>query len=183
MGPGPSQRGPAPSPMTRAGRRRGGGRRGSHLSALGGRSACGGGWLAISGAHCPPGTPFAAQGLGGATATALRALYHALPSLPLHLEEAAATSAFPLRLLAPAARGVPGGLIKFDLFFFRQSSTPRRPGALRPLPPSPAPGAALGRVRAPRAPGCGPRPGRLGGGVAPAAELGGGGVSGAPRSP
>ena len=39
-------------------------------------------------------------------------------SLPLHLEGAVATSTFPLRLLAPAVRGVPGGLTKFDLFFF-----------------------------------------------------------------
>lgn len=43
---------------------------------------------------------------------------HAWPCLPLDLEEAAATSVFPLGLLAPAACRVPGGLIKFDLFFF-----------------------------------------------------------------
>lgn len=56
--------------------------------------------------------------------TALSVLDHAWLSLPLHLEEAAATSAFPLQLLAPAARGVPGGLIKFDLFLSVKVSPP-----------------------------------------------------------
>lgn len=60
---------------------------------------------------------------------------HAWPCLPLDLEEAAATSVFPLGLLAPAACRVPGGLIKFDLFFFfsRQSISPPPPPARRPL--------------------------------------------------
>lgn len=99
---------------------------------LGGRSACGGGCLQISGAHSPHQIPFAALCLG-ATLTVLSALDHAWPCLPLHLEEAAATSVFPLGLCAPAARRVPGGLIKFDLFFFfsRQSISP-------PPPPGPA---------------------------------------------
>lgn len=67
--------------------------------------------------HSPQQTPLTTLCLG-AMVTALSGFDHAWLSLPLLLEEAAATSAFPLQLLAPAARGVPGGLIKFDLFFF-----------------------------------------------------------------
>lgn len=73
--------------------------------------------------HSPQQTPLTALCLG-AMVTALSVLDHAWLSLPLHLEEAAATSAFPLQLLAPAARGVPGGLIKFDLFLSVKVSPP-----------------------------------------------------------
>lgn len=110
----------------------------------------------------------------GATVTA--ALDHAWLSLsPLHLEGAAATSTFSLRFLAPAARGVPGGLIKFDLFFFfRQSITPhhhlRAPRPLFPVLPSLGESFSLSpepRVAKRRA-----KPGRQNGGVPLAAECG-----------
>lgn len=73
-----------------------------------------------SAAHTPHQTPLAAL-CSGAFITAPSASDHAWPCLPLDLEEAAATSVFPLGLLAPAACRVPGGLIKFDLFFFPPS--------------------------------------------------------------
>lgn len=86
-----------------------------------------------SAAHTPHQTPLAAL-CSGAFITAPSASDHAWPCLPLDLEEAAATSVFPLGLLAPAACRVPGGLIKFDLFFSpRQSISPPPPPARRPL--------------------------------------------------
>lgn len=90
--------------------------------------------MQICGAHSPHQTPLAALCLW-ATVTAPSALVHAWPCLPFDLEEAAATSVFPLRLLAPAACRVPGGLIKFDLFFFfpRQSISPPPSPPRRPL--------------------------------------------------
>lgn len=101
-----------------------------------------------SAAHTPPADP-SQPGVLGATVAA--ALAHACLSPPprAHLEGAAATSTFPLRFLASAARGVPGGLIKFDLFFFfffRQSLTPTTTSAPRglPFPSSPASGSLSG---------------------------------------
>lgn len=89
---------------------------GPHLAALGGCCACGGGCLQSCGAHSRHQTPLAALCLW-ATVTAPSSSDLSWPCLPLDLEEAAATSVS-LRSLAPAACRVPGGLIKFDLFFF-----------------------------------------------------------------
>lgn len=111
----------------------------------------------------------------GATVTA--APDHAWLSLPpLHLEGAAATSTFSLRFLAPAARGVPGGLIKFDLFFFFF------PSKYHPPPPPPLPAASLSRPPhpgesfslspEPRVAKRRAKPGRQNGGVPLAAECG-----------
>lgn len=72
--------------------------------------------MRICGARAPHRCPLPAV-CSGATGGAPGASGHAWPCLPVHLEQAAATSAFPLGLLAPAACRVPGGLIKFDLFF------------------------------------------------------------------
>lgn len=100
---------------------------------LGGCCACGGGCLQVCGAHSPHQTPLAAL-FSGTIVIAPSASDHEWPCLPLDFVEVAATSVFPLGLLAPAACRVPGGLIKFDLFFFpRQSISPPPPPARRPL--------------------------------------------------
>jgi hypothetical protein len=105
----------------------------------------------------------------GATVTALNVLDHAWLSLPLHLEEAAATSVFPLRLLASAARRVAGGLIKFDLFSFPQIITPPTTSAvLRGLSAFPSNlGESFGLPSEPR----GARRGMENGGVPLAPEM------------
>lgn len=90
--------------------------------------------MQVCDAHSPHQTPLAALYLIRDNRNCPERSDHAWPCLPLDLEEAAATSVFPLGLLAPAACRVPGGLIKFDLFFFfppRQSISP--PPARRPL--------------------------------------------------
>lgn len=94
---------------------------------------------------------------------------------PPPLEGAVATSTFPLRLLAPAARGVPGGLIKFDLLFPLKDHPPPPllPAASFSHPPQPW-GVFQAGSRAPRGQtagkarvgdwGCSSRCGAVGGG-------------------
>lgn len=84
-----------------------------------------------------------------------------------------ATSTFPLRLLAPADRGVSGGQIKFDLFFFfRQSITPDHHCSPRPLSPFlPSLRESFSLSPEPRVAKQHAKPGRENGGVLLAAEL------------
>lgn len=91
--------------------------------------------MQVCAAHSPHQTPLAALYLIRDNRNCPERSNHAWPCPPpLDLEEAAATSVFPLGLLAPAACRVPGELIKFDLFFFpRQSISPPPPPARRPL--------------------------------------------------
>lgn len=96
----------------------------------GGCCACGGGCLQICGAHSPHQTPLATLCLW-ATVTAPSTTDHAWPCL--RLGRGGSHFCVSPRLLAPAACRVPGGLIKFDLFFSRQSILPPPPLARRPL--------------------------------------------------
>lgn len=84
-----------------------------------------------------------------------------------------ATSTLPLRLLAPAARGVSGGQIKFDLFFFfRQSITPDHHCSPRPLSPFlPSLRESFSLSPEPRVAKQHAKPGRENGGVLLAEEL------------
>lgn len=108
--------------------------------------------MQVCGAHSPHQTPLAAL-FSGTILIARSASDHEWPCLPLDFVEVAATSVFPLGLLAPAACRVPGGLIKFDLFFFpRQSISPPPPPARRPL--SVLYGLGESRTASPRVPSC-----------------------------
>lgn len=103
---------------------------GPHLAVQGGCCACGGGCLQICGAHSPHQTPLATLCLW-VTVTAPSATDHAWPCL--RLGRGGGHFCVSPRLLALAACRVPGGLIKFDLFFSRQSILPPPPLARRPL--------------------------------------------------
>lgn len=134
--------------------------------------------MQVCGAHSPHQTPLAAL-FSGTILIARSASDHEWPCLPLDFVEVAATSVFPLGLLAPAACRVPGGLIKFDLFFFpRQSISPPPPPARRPL--SVLYGLGESRTASPRVPSCVQSRGRRsrGGGCSSAAGLQGAGIPG-----
>lgn len=136
--------------------------------------------MQVCDAHSPHQTPLAALYLIRDNRNCPERSDHAWPCLPLDLEEAAATSVFPLRLLAPAACRVPGGLIKFDLFFFfffpsKYITHLRRRGGLSPV----LYGLGESPTASPRVPSCVQSRGRRkGGGCSSAAGLQGAGIPG-----
>lgn len=122
--------------------------------------------MQVCDAHSPHQTPLASLYLIRDNRNCPERSDHEWPCLPLDLEEAAATSVFPLGLLAPAACRVPGGLIKFDLFFFFFFSVKvyhlhlRRLGGLSPV----LYGLGESRTASPRVPSCVQSRGRRRGG-------------------
>lgn len=134
--------------------------------------------MQVCGAHSPHQTPLAAL-FSGTIVIAPSASDHEWPCLPLDFVEVAATSVFPLGLLAPAACRVPGGLIKFDLFFSPVKVYHlhlRRLGGLSSV----LYGLGESRTASPRVPSCVQSRGRRsrGGGCSSAAGLQGAGIPG-----
>lgn len=103
-------------------------------------------------ARTPPSRPHSQPCVLGAMIIARKAREHAWLSLRLHLARSTATSTFTLRLLTPAARGVPGGLIKFDPFFPVKYHSPHHHHSSPPplcLPSAPALGSLPGCLPSP----------------------------------